>query len=199
MDSHWGCDFACVTLTLWDSVSLCGIRVNYRICHCFAFVCTCMFSTCLTRVYRFMQTSFRHWLLVRNVEVMGKTKRKWCVCDIMLKYLSSVRKRQAIHCCFMELHHQAPQLISHTEVSVLCHYPVLAVEVIPLSVEIPSLWTNDELNPALSSSLPHLNGIFLSWCDMLHCPNQASGLCRLCTVNESRDQCFPVVVLVESL
>ncbi len=35
-----------------------------------------------------------------------------------------------------------------------CHYPAPCDEVIPLSAQIPSLWTNDEINPAQSSSPP---------------------------------------------
>lgn len=50
MDSHRGHDFACVMLTLWDSVSLCIVLLYYWICHLVGVVCMCMFntfSTCL--------------------------------------------------------------------------------------------------------------------------------------------------------
>lgn len=60
-----------------------------------------------------------------------------------------------------------------------CHYPAPRVEVIPLSAQIPSLWTNDEINPAQSSSLLPST--------VCLCPSEtecatsirAAGLCRL--------------------
>ena len=51
----------------------------------------------------------------------------------------------------------APELISPHCLWGVCsahrHYLPPRVEVIPLSAQIPSLWTNDEINPAQSSSL----------------------------------------------
>ena len=55
VDSHRGCDFACVMLTLWDSVSLCTLLLNYSICHLVAIVYECV-CACLVHVLHVYDT-----------------------------------------------------------------------------------------------------------------------------------------------